>query len=430
MLKQIENLLSQLQRACKTLGGLALMVALPSLVFGQSTNSTNYYATQGGEYAPAGNLPGDQSNPSVSINTAGGFLVWQDNITDGDGLGISAVQLDNSYSPKFGNFRVNVQGANDQENPQVALLPNGGAAFVWQSGRLSFQHIVARFLSASNVWITGEIMVNTATNFYQADPAIAALANGNVIVTWSSYGQDFPDGFQGVFAQILSPTGQKVGNEFQVNQFARFNQRTPAVAAFGNGNFIIAWVSEQQRFSQSLDNSGTSALSATPVFNSVDIYARVFDSTGAALTGPQGTEFLVNTATNVCADPAVATAVDGSYSIAWSQKDTVTLNNSWDIFVRQFTTTGVGNTVQPVNSQRFGDQYAPRISSVGTDYMVVWTSMGQDGSREGVYSQFLKGDGTHAGGEQRVNTTILNQQIFPTVASDGVGKFLVVWSSL
>jgi hypothetical protein len=164
--------------------------------------------------------------------------------------------------------------------------------------------------------------------------------------------------------------------------------------------------------------------------NSVDIYAREFDAAGTALTSGQGTEFLVNTDTNVCANPAVATASDGSFFIAWSQKDTVIANNSWDIFGRQFSSGGVGGTAQVINSQRFGDQYAPKISSAGTDYLVVWTSLGQDGSHEGVYSQFLKGDGTRAGGEQRVNTTILNQQEFPAVASDGVGKFIVCWSSL
>ena len=408
-----------LQRACKLLGGLGLAFALPALVYGQPINSTNYYASQAGEYTPAGSLAGDQTYSSVSLNTAGGFLVWEDNVTDGDGLGISAVQLDNTFSAKLGNFRVNQQGAKDQEHPQVTLLPNGGAAFVWQSGPQSFQHIIARFLSSSNLWITGDITVNTATN-YQANAAIAALTNGNVIVTWASYGQDNADGFQGVYAQILSPTGVKVGGEFRVNQFTPYNQRTPAVAAFNNGNFIVAWVSDEQRTTQAVDGSGT----AGSGYNSADIYARVFNSAGAAL----GNEFLVNTATNICANPTVATAADGTYIIAWSQKDTVTINNSWDIFARQFSTTGTGGAAQVVNSQRYGDQYAPKITSAGTDYMVVWTSLGQDGSHEGVYGQFLHGDGSHAGGEQRINTTVVNAQKFQTVASDGVGRFLAVWS--
>ena len=424
-----------LQRARKTLGGLGLVFTLPCLVYGQSTNSTNFYAPLGTEYAPVGNLPGDQAKPSLSLGVSGGFMVWQDNITDGDGLGISAVRLDNTFSATGGNFRVNQQGAGDQENPQVALLPGGGAAFVWQSGKLSFQHVRARFLSGSNLWInTNDIQVNTATN-YQVDPAIAALTNGNVVVVWGSYGQDNADGFQGVYSQILSPTGQKVGGEFQVNVITPYNQRTPAVAAFPNGNFIVAWVSEQQRISAVVDSGGfvnggaTNAIDAQGVtpgsFNSVDIYARVFNSAGVPQTG----EFLVNTATNVCANPAIAVSADGTYIITWSQKDAVNVNISWDVYAREFSSAGVGGTPTLVNSQRYGDQFAPKIASLGADYLAVWTSMGQDGSREGVFGQFLKEDGTHMGGEFRVNTTVLNQQIYPCVASDGGSRFLAAWSS-
>jgi len=413
--------MSLLQRACKSLGGLGLVVALPSLVMSQSTNSTNYYASQAGEYTPAGIFPGSQAYPAVSLKASGGFLVWQDNITDGSGLGISAVQLDGSFSPRLSNFRVNQIGTNDQENPQVALLPGGGAAFVWQGGLQSFQHIYARFLSASNLWITGDVEVNTATN-YQANPAIAALTNGNVVVTWGSFGQDYPDGHQGVYAQVLSPTGQKVGGEFLVNQFTPYNQRTPAVAAFPNGNFIITWVSEMERASVSVDGSGNAGAG----FNTVDIYGRVFNSAGVA----QGNEFLINTSSNICANPSVAVASDNSCIVVWSQKDLVNLNNSWDIWARPFSSAGIGaTTAQNVNSQLYGDQFGPKITSLGTDYLVVWTSLGQDGSREGVFGQFLNSTGGREGGETQINTSVLNQQEFPAVASDGGGRFLVAWSS-
>jgi hypothetical protein len=61
--------------------------------------------------------------------------------------------------------------------------------------------------------------------------------------------------------------------------------------------------------------------------------------------------------------------------------------------------------------------------------MAVWTSLGQDGSQEGVYGQFLHGDGSPWGGELRVNTTVINGQIHPCVASDGGARFLTAWSS-
>jgi hypothetical protein len=54
--------------------------------------------------------------------------------------------------------------------------------------------------------------------------------------------------------------------------------------------------------------------------------------------------------------------------------------------------------------------------------------LGQDGSREGVFGQFVHGSGTPVGGEFRVNTTTLNRQMQPVVTSDGADQFLVVWT--
>src|SRR5439155_24884527 len=97
----------------------------------------------------------------------------------------SARRLEASFSGGFSAFRVNQTGTNDQQNPQVALLKKGGAAFVWQGGAKSRQQIFARFLSPSNTWITGDIRVNTASNQAKANPAIETLAHGNLSVVWT-----------------------------------------------------------------------------------------------------------------------------------------------------------------------------------------------------------------------------------------------------
>jgi hypothetical protein len=411
------NLMLSLQRVCKTLGILGLVWALPAAVFAQSGSG---YVTNGNEFAPAGALPGDQIDAALAINASGGYLVWADNITDGSGYGISAIRLDSTFSPVLSNFRINQQGADDQEHPQVSLLNGGGAAIVWQSGKQSFQHINAAFLSASNTFVARDVPVNVATN-YQITPTIATLTNGNVIIVWASRGQDNADGLLGVYARLFKPNGANVDGEFLVNQYTPGNQRTPAVAPLANGNFVVAWVSELERSSVTADGSGNVAAG----HNSVDIYARLYNSAGTAL----GNEFLVNTSTNVCANPNVAAASDGTFLISWSEKDTVVLNNSWDVYGRSFSAAGSGGVVQRLNTQRYGDQWAPKAAANGTDYLVVWTSMGQDGSREGVFGQFLHGDSSPVGGEFRVNTTVVNGQKFPAVASDGNGRFLAVWSS-
>jgi hypothetical protein len=399
--------LSPFARNALFCGWLAL--AAPAVVFGQ----TNIYLTNGIEYPIAGSLPGDQVHPSLSLNVSGGYLVWEDTFTDGDGLGISALQLDSGFSGVFSPFRVNSIGAGDQEHAQVSLLNGGGAAFVWQGGREGFQRIYARFLSASRTWLGNDVLVNTFTNNMQVDPVVATLTNGNVLVAWGSYDQISSSSLQDVYAQLLTPTGQKIGGEFLVNQFTSFNQRSPAVAALSGGGFIVVWVSEQERWT---DGAGPP---------SVDIYGRLYAVNGAPLSD----EFLINVGTNLCANPSVAAASDGGFMVAWGEKDLLHLTNSWDVFARPFSSTGAAGTARRVNTFTLGDQYAPKITATGADYLVVWTSLGQDGSQEGVFGQFLHGDGSLWGAEMRVNTTVINGQIHPCVASDGGARFLTVWSS-
>src|SRR5688572_5712192 len=116
----------------------------------------NTYAPQGGEYPIAGALGGDQVFPQLTLGSAGGYLVWQDNVTDGDGLGISARRLNANLSGSFGVFRVNEGAIGDQENVRVAMLKDGGAVFVWQGGRGGFQHVHARFLKGDGTFVTGD----------------------------------------------------------------------------------------------------------------------------------------------------------------------------------------------------------------------------------------------------------------------------------
>lgn len=398
---------------------LLLAAGLSCAAFGQSSFTTN-----GGEYAIAGTLPGDQVFPALALTTNGGFLVWEDNITDPGGLGISALRLDSGFSGSLASFRVNASGVGDQEHPQVSLLGNGGAAFVWQGGKPGYQHIYGRFLSSSNTWLsTTDVLVNSNTNDYQIGPSLATLGNGNVVVVYSSFNQAGSNSMQDVYGQIFSPAGQKIGSEFLINQFTSFNQRTPSVAALANGGFVVVWVSEQERSTATLSDVPVAVNSVT--LPSVDIYGRRYNASGSPVTS----EFLVNTSTNVCANPHVAAGSDGGFMVVWGEKNTLIPQYSWDIYARPFSSTGVGGTVSTVNTFLYGDQYDPRVSSLGTEYMVVWTSMAQDGSREGVFGQFLHGDGSPNGGEFQVNTTTLSQQMQPAVAADGYGRFLVAWTS-
>ncbi len=84
------------------------------------------YALEGGEYKIGGTLPGEQMYPAASIRTTGGYIVWQDNITDGSGTGISARKLDSSLSSAFSPFRVNQEvSMGDNRDYDVLVVGSG-----------------------------------------------------------------------------------------------------------------------------------------------------------------------------------------------------------------------------------------------------------------------------------------------------------------
>jgi len=399
-----------------------LVVGIPGVVFGQAN-----YTTNGFEYAIVGSLPGDQVLPDAAVKPGGGFIVWQDNITDGNGWGISAMQLNSTLSGSGSSFRVNVQGVGDQQTPRVALLQSGGAVFVWRGGQRGFEHIYARFLTPTNTWMTtNDVPVNTFSNNFQIDPVVAVLNNSNVVVVWASFDQASPISLQDVYGRIFSPTGQPITGEFLINECTNYNQHAPTVAALSNGGFVVAWVSELQR---AVVAANANAVPPNQeAYGSEDIYARLYNGSGVA----QSDEFLVNTDSNPCANPDVAAGSDGGFMIAWDVVDMSNFaTNSLDIYARSFTSAGAGSggTVVRVNTYLYGDQYVPRISALGMDYLIVWTSLAQDGSRKGVYGQFLHGNGSAFGGEFRVNTKSHRDSIQPVVTSDGVGQFLAIWSS-
>ena len=88
-----------------------------------------------------------------------------------------------------------------------------------------------------------------------------------------------------------------------------------------------------------------------------------------------------------------------------------------------------------VNTSTTGEQltWAESPQSVAMDvdgdFVVTWTSYGQDGSDSGVYAQRYSAAGVAQGSEFQVNTTTTNDQLYSTVALDADGDFVVSWSS-
>jgi hypothetical protein len=154
------------------------------------------------------------------------------------------------------------------------------------------------------------------------------------------------------------------------------------------------------------------------------VFAQLYDSRGAAVTS----EFRANTFTpgnqlfsTVAMDPS------GDFVITWTSYGED--GSGAGVFAQRYNALGIsqGREFQ-VNTTTAGDQKFSTVAmdSAG-DFVVTWTSY--DGSGYGIFAQRYSAAGFPLGGEFGVNVNTVNTQQFSHVAADANGDFVVTWES-
>jgi len=146
---------------------------------------------------------------------------------------------------------------------------------------------------------------------------------------------------------------------------------------------------------------------------------------------PWWQEFQVNTYTASYQQyPSVAMDAEGNFVIAWSSMSQDP-DNSSGVYAQRYDADGIpiGSEFQ-VNTYSVDGQSIPSVAmdSAG-NFVIVWTSDGQDGDRDGIYAQRYDPDGIAQGGEFRVNTHTTDNHINPSMAMNDAGDFVIAWES-
>jgi hypothetical protein len=99
-----------------------------------------------------------------------------------------------------------------------------------------------------------QFKINTLANDVQ-NPAVAADGDGEFVVVWDSAGASADTSSRSIQGQRYEAGGTAAGTQFLVNSYTTGDQSVPAVAVDGNGDFVVAWQSE---FSSDGDTSNSS----------------------------------------------------------------------------------------------------------------------------------------------------------------------------
>jgi hypothetical protein len=156
----------------------------------------------------------------------------------------------------------------------------------------------------------------------------------------------------------------------------------------------------------------------------------VFGQRFASSGSPLGPEFRVNTyTTSQQFRLSVASDSNGNFIVVWSSmgQDGSGRGN----FGQRFAATGapLGPEFR-VNTHTTSYQYRPRVAADPSgNFVVAWQSFSQDGSGYTVVGQRYESSGLPLGGEFQINTSTTDAQIMPSLATDPTGSFVVVWQS-
>ncbi|MCA9009476.1 MAG: DUF2341 domain-containing protein [Planctomycetaceae bacterium] len=285
----------------------------------------------------SGNTAGDQTSPSIAVNSSGaGVISWQ-SIGTVDGVFARTFTTTGSISGSaLSTSLISVDTGSNVDNPSVAINNSGLFVIAWEQGNKPH---VQRF-NADGSTRGSAININPLNllNAPETDPVVAMQSNGDFVAVYTSA----ISGFEGVWIRRYNDDGSAKGLATAVATGSQYF--APAVSIGADDSIAVTYVGN--------DASGTG------------IYLRTWSATGAAVL-PQTA---VNESTSGTQGMAsVAAATSASAVVVWSGNGTQTGNiDNSGVFVRQLN---LGAPVLDLDANNSS-------GSSGTDYSTTFISGG------------------------------------------------------
>jgi len=429
-------------------------------------------AALGPEATLGGRAFGAQWSPQVAALASGQLVAVWNAIGEpgtGAGRGIFAQRLDASGAPLGPAFRVSEPSVDPTFDPYgapvVAALAGGGFVVSWLGSGTDTVDVLARRFAADGSALGAPFLVNTVTYGQQWYPAARGLADGGFVIVWQTDGVDSPIwgdyGTGGVFAQRYDAAGQPM------TAFAPTASVGTAIGDWlvgtaaddtllglaGDDTLMGAGGDDRLDGGYGIDEAVHAGAMAGFVFSNTQDYAfGVTDTdpgdgdaghdtligiervrfTDGAVTVSQRSEFVLATGGTIASafganDVALARLSDGRLVAAWTSSDV----SSGGVFAQLLAPDATPlAAVFRVNATTWLAQTTPSVAALPDGgFLVAWDSE-QDGSESGIYAQRYAANGSAVGGEFRVNTYTHSDQLWPSIAVQPSGAFLVVWNSL
>jgi hypothetical protein len=332
-------------------------------------------------YSPAGAPIGSEltlafsgtlfDDPQVVALRSGGFVI---SFTQNFGTSSDAAYrvYDDAGNPaRFDIVNSNRNGLHNDS--AVAALADGGFVVTYTDFSPGHPSIRAAIYNAPGSVRQADFLI--VANGDDTQSKVVGLPNGNFAVVYTDSGW-FEGGTlgNGITLNIFSPTGTNitpgdVSPFIHVNTASTVDETDPDVTVLANGFIVVTW---------------------THPFSGVDhdIYGRVFDQNGNAVTiNGSSTEFIVDANTSDEILSAVSHLTGGKFITSWQDSASDGSGGRISSTISELTRTTVGDGA---NDTFVGDQLRDTFTGGGGDDTFVF----KPGGNADVWTDFSAGAGT------------------------------------
>jgi hypothetical protein len=371
-----------------------------------SANGTILWSSNG---APICTAVGDQQDPVIASDGAGGaIIVWRD-YRSSPGLGspgycdVYAQRVSASGAVQWATNGVAIcTDVADQVCSDIMADGSGGAFITWMDYRNTYDFdIYMQRISASGTpqWTSGGVGV-CAIGYSDFEPFLVADGAGGVIVSWLHAGSPYD-----IRAQRLNGSGavQWTANGVIVCN-ATGDKGNPRIVADGTGGAIISWQ----------DARGTD----------FDIYAQRLNGSGAVQWTTNGVALCATT--GVQQAPRIVTDGAGGAIVVWDDLR----SGNYDIYAQRISAAGAvqwaANGVGLCTA--IGNQSSPALVADGAGGAIAaWHGRSVEPTIE-IFAQRISAAGAmHWAVNGVAVCTATGDQVYPVIDTDGAAGAIVTW---
>jgi hypothetical protein len=319
-----------------------------------------------------------------------------------------------AQTPIGSEFRVNQDVPSYQTDASLGFDKSGRFVIVWQNfvniedpedPSAGFYEARATRYSAS-----GQLLGESILEVNAGRPLLAGTGGNTFTVIW---GADSPQGGDIFGHRFHWSSGEQVETEFALHTPAEQRASHWEAAELPSGGLFVTWIGDDKPFDPRCSRCEYGA------------FARIIDHQGQPVTAafrihknPDGTQV----PTGVSADAA------GNVVVTWWSNPRGDGSNT-DVMAQRFSSSGkrLGPEFR-VNPFSLDEQASASVASAPFgDFVITWVGSPRRGNVFSIFAQRFSKNGKGLGQEFRVNTG--RYSLFPQIAVDRFGNFVIVWQS-